>query len=131
MRNMKCLSSRFACALVASAAMGCVCAVAQTSPAAAAAAAGSTSTSANGGTGGVGLGGSGPATSANPGSSLGAGASSSGRAPGNGALVGPRAKRQAQELLADNPDLQNAPPRNSGQRALLLDRERRDPIPSK
>jgi hypothetical protein len=45
--------------------------------------------------------------------------------------VGPRAKRQAQELLAENPDLQNAPPRNSGQRALLLDRERRDPIPSK
>jgi len=128
MRNMKCLSSRFACALVASAAMGCVCAVAQTSPAAAA---GSTSTSANGGTGGVGLGGSGPATSANPGSSLGAGASSSGRAPGNGALVGPRAKRQAQELIAENPNLQDAPPRNTGQRALMLDRERRDPIPSK
>ncbi len=83
---------------------------AQGSPAAAAAAAGAgTSTSANGGTAGVGLGGAGPGATADD------------------ALVGPRARRQAEALLRDKPALQTEPPRNSGQRALMLDREQRAP----
>lgn len=79
-------------------------AMAQPSPAAAAAdAAGSTS--ANGGTGGVGLGGAGPAAT--------------------GALVGPRARKKEDALMRERPVLQEQAPRNSGQRAILLDKAQR------
>ena len=98
--------------------------LAQPSPAAAAAAAAGHSTSANGGTGGVGLGGAGPGVAARPDSPLGAGTSSLGRAPGNDALVGPRARKDAAEVMADQP-APARPPATAGQRALLLDQERR------
>ncbi len=106
---------------------------AQTSPAAAAAAAGPTSTSANGGTGGVGLGGVGRGVAAaGQDGQGGVGTTGTGRAPGNGALVGPRAKKEARELLAAQPDGQVVPPANSGQRAVMLDRDQRGPaVPSK
>lgn len=101
-----------ACALALALWAAGAAAWAQPSPAAAAAAAGAgTSTSANGGTGGVGLGGAGPGTAADD------------------ALVGPRARQQADELLKEKPQLQAKPPRNSGQRALMLDREQRAPAP--
>lgn len=126
------LSARFARMVLPAAAMFCIAAPAQTSPAAAAAAAGSTSTSANGGTGGVGLGGTGPGVAASANSNTGVGVSGAGRASGNGALVGPRAKKEAQELIADKPGLQDVAPANSGQRALMLDREQRNPaLPKK
>ena len=73
--------------------------------AAAAAADAAGSTSANGGTGGVGLGGAGPA--------------------GTGALVGPRARKEADALIKEKPALQEQAPRNSGQRAILLDKAQR------
>lgn len=72
---------------------------------AAAAADAAGSTSANGGTGGVGLGGAGPA--------------------GTGALIGPRARKEADALLREKPALQEQAPRNSGQRAIMLDKEQR------
>ncbi|WP_295855824.1 hypothetical protein [uncultured Xylophilus sp.] len=77
------------------------------------------STSANGGTGGVGLGGVGPGVTVNPGVNAGAGAMASGTPVGNGALVGPRARRNAERELpmADPADR----PANAGQRALQLD----------
>ena len=106
---------------------------AQPSPAAAAAAAGG-STSANGGTGGVGLGGVGPAVSARPDAAGGAGAAALGRPSGSGALVGPRAAREADALLTEKPELRDQAPRNTGQRALMLDREQRPtptPAPAK
>ncbi|KQP17994.1 hypothetical protein ASF43_09035 [Pseudorhodoferax sp. Leaf267] len=98
--------------------------MAQTSPAAAAAAAG-TSTTANGGTGGVGLGGSGPAVGVRPDGVGGAGNFELGKPTGNGALVGPRARREADALLSEKPALQEQAPRNTGQRTLMLDREQR------
>lgn len=103
-------------------------ALAQPSPAAAAAAAAGNSTSANGGTGGVGLGGAGPGVAARPDSPLGAGTSSQGRGPGNDALVGPRARKDAAELLEERP-VSAERPATAGQRALLLDQERRAPEP--
>lgn len=114
--------------ILPAAATFCVPAMAQPSAAAAAAAAGSTSTTANGGSGGVGLGGEGPAVSAYPGSNAAVGTSSSGRASGNGAIVGPRAKKEAQDLIADRPGLQGLVPANPGQRSLMLEREQRDPV---
>lgn len=63
------------------------------------------STSANGGTGGVGLGGAG--------------------STGTGALVGPRARKKADALIEEQPALQEQAPRNSGQRAILLDKAQR------
>ncbi|WP_326533254.1 hypothetical protein [Pseudorhodoferax sp.] len=91
----------------------------------AAAAGGGSSTSANGGTGGVGLGGMGPGVAVRPGAAGGAGSPDLGRPPGNGALVGPRAQRQSQELMAEQPQGSASAPRNTGQRALLLDQSRR------
>ena len=111
-------------------ALGGAPALAQPSPAAAAAAAGGTSTSANGGTGGVGLGGAGPGVAPQADSPLGAGTSTMGRAPGSDALVGPRARRDAAEALADKKIDPERPPLNSGQRALLLDQERRATRPA-
>jgi hypothetical protein len=94
------------------------------STAAEAAAAGGGSTSANGGTGGVGLGGTGPGVGVRPNASGGAGRSEAG-VPGDGALVGPRARRDAQELLQSRPAVAASAPQNAGQRAILLDLERR------
>lgn len=67
------------------------------------------STSANGGTGGAGLGRAGQA--------------------GTGALVGPRARKEADALLREKPELQGQIPRNSGQRAILLDKAQRPVVP--
>ncbi|MGC3986008.1 MAG: hypothetical protein QM777_15570 [Pseudorhodoferax sp.] len=92
---------------------------------AAAAAGGGSSTSANGGTGGVGLGGAGPGVAARPGTAGGAGSPDTVQAPGNGALVGPRAQRQSRELMAEHPDRVDGAPGNTGQRALMLDQSRR------
>lgn len=92
---------------------------AQSTAAQAAAAGGGSSNSANGGTGGVGLGGVGPGV---PGS---AGSLDTARPPGNGALVGPRAERQSRELMAEHPERGASAPRNTGQRALMLDQSRR------
>lgn len=94
------------------------------STAAEAAAAGGGSTSANGGTGGVGLGGTGPGVGVRPNASGGAGRSEVG-VPGDGALVGPRARRDAQEVLQSRPAAAASAPRNAGERAILLDSERR------
>lgn len=91
----------------------------------AAAAAGGGSTTANGGTGGVGLGGVGPGVSARPDAAGGAGSAGMAPPPGNGALVGPRAQRQSQELMSEHPDRAASAPRNTGQRALMLDQSRR------
>nr|WP_145546279.1 hypothetical protein [Variovorax boronicumulans] len=99
---------------------------AQPTPAqAAAAAGGGSSTSANGGTGGVGLGGAGPGVAARQGMAGGAGSPDTAQAPGNGALVGPRAQRQSRELMAEHPERVDRAPGNTGQRALMLDQSRR------
>ncbi|MFT3719985.1 hypothetical protein [Pseudorhodoferax sp.] len=82
-------------------------AAAQPTPAQAAAAAGAGgSTSANGGAANLEL----------------------GHPSGSGAIVGPRARRQAQELLGERPDLAASAPRNPGERALLLERAQQ-PLP--
>lgn len=91
----------------------------------AAASAGGGSTSANGGTGGVGLGGVGPGVGARPGAAGGAGGVDEAEPPGDGAIVGPRARRDSRQLLGERPDLAASAPRNAGQRALLLDESRR------
>jgi hypothetical protein len=98
---------------------------AQSTAAQAAAAGGGSSNSANGGTGGVGLGGAGPGVAVRPGTAGGAGSPDTGRPPGNGALVGPRAERQSRELTAEHPERGASAPRNTGQRALMLDQSRR------
>lgn len=103
-------------------------AFAQVSPgAAAAASAGGSSASANGGTGGVGLGGVGPGVTVNPGVNSGAGMGVQGREQGSGALSGPRARRDAQAVAAERGE---AVPERAGQRALMLDQERREPLGS-
>ena len=92
----------------------------------AAASAPGANSSANGGTGGVGFGGIGPGVGVNQGVTAGAGVMPSGRAVGDSALSGPRARLDAQRELpagADTP----ARPLTSGQRALALDAARRDP----
>lgn len=91
----------------------------------AAAAAGGSSTSANGGTGGVGLGGTGPGVATRPGAAGGAGSMDGAKPAGNGALVGPRAASQSREIMAERPERAASAPRNTGQRALLLDEARR------
>ena len=115
------LSQRFLRALVAVAAAYGLSATAQMSVGArAAASAPGASSSANGGTGGVGLGGVGPGVGINPDVNAGAGAGMQSRTAGNGAISGPRARRNA---LNDLP-LANDPaelPGNSGQRAIALD----------
>lgn len=98
---------------------------AQSTAAQAAAAGGGTSNSANGGTGGVGLGGAGPGVAVRPGTAGGAGSLDTARPLGNGALVGPRAERQSRELMAGHPERGASAPRNTGQRALMLDQSRR------
>lgn len=123
------LGRRLAAAALAAAVVALQPAVAQPTPGQAAAAAGGGSTSANGGTGGVGLGGVGPAVSARPGAAGGAGSVDTARPPGHGALIGPRARRQSQELLAEQPNPSASAPRNTGQRALLLDQSRRADVP--
>ncbi|MCS4511512.1 hypothetical protein [Xylophilus ampelinus] len=103
-------------------------AFAQISPgAAAAASAGGSSASANGGTGGVGLGGVGPGVTVNPGVNSGAGTGVQGREQGSGALSGPRARRDAQAVAAQRGE---AVPERAGQRALMLDQTRREPLGS-
>ena len=103
-------------------------AAAQVSPgAAAAASAGGSSASANGGTGGVGLGGVGPGVTVNPGVDSGAGMGVQGRDQGSGALSGPRARRDAQAVAAERGE---AVPERAGQRALMLDQNRREPLGS-
>ena len=103
-------------------------AVAQVSPGAAAAAtAGGSSASANGGTGGVGLGGVGTGVTVNPGVNSGAGTGVQGREQGAGALSGPRARRDAQAIAAERG---RAAPERAGQRALMLDQARREPLGS-
>lgn len=92
---------------------------------AAAAAGGGTSTSANGGTGGVGLGGTEPGVAVRPGGAGGPGRADTAQPPGHGALVGPRARLQSQELMAEHPERAASAPRNTGQRALMLDQSRR------
>jgi hypothetical protein len=118
--------TRFACRtflrlLVASAAAYGLSATAQVSVgAAAAASAPGANASANGGTGGVGLGGVGPGVGINPDVNAGPGAGVQGRAAGNGAISGPRARLNATRDLpmAQEPaDM----PGNSGQRAIALD----------
>lgn len=99
--------------------------LAQATAGQAAAAAGGGSTSANGGTGGVGLGGTGPGVAPRPGVAGGAGSTDGARPTGNGALVGPRAERQSRELMVEGPERAASAPRNTGQRALMLDQARR------
>jgi hypothetical protein len=125
--GMATLKSLLKAAVIALATGAWVASVAQQpSPAGAAAAAGAGgSTSANGGTGGVGLGGTGPAVSAGVGSTGGVGASVLGRPPGTGALVGPRARKEADALPAEGPAQQDQLPRNAGARAILLDQSQR------
>ena len=107
-------------AFVAATALISAGAMAQVSPgAAAAASAGGSSASANGGTGGVGLGGVGPGVTVNPGVK--------GREQGSGALSGPRARREAQAVAAGRGE---AVPERAGQRALMLDQTRREPLGS-
>jgi len=114
--------------LVAASALGATLAHAQVSPgAAAAASAGGSSASANGGTGGVGLGGVGPGVTINPGVNSGAGMGVQGREQGSGALSGPRARRDAQAIAAERGE---AVPERAGQRSLMLDQTRREPLGS-
>ncbi len=86
------------------------------------------SSSANGGTGGVGLGGVGPGVGVNPDVNSGAGAGMQSRAAGNGAISGPRARRNA---LNDLPNVSEPAdlPGNSGQRAIALDEAARARLP--
>ena len=115
-------------AFVAATALISAGAMAQVSPgAAAAASAGGSSASANGGTGGVGLGGVGPGVTVNPGVNSGAGLGVQGREQGSGALSGPRARRDAQAVAAGRGE---AVPERAGQRALMLDQTRREPLGS-
>ena len=111
-------------ALVVAAAYG-LSATAQVSVgAAAAASAPGASSSANGGTGGVGLGGVGPGVTVNPGVNSGAGVNVQGRNVGNDAMIGPRARANAQRDLPAIADPAQGP-RNSGQRAMALDEANR------
>jgi hypothetical protein len=83
--------------------------------------------SANGGTGGVGLGGVGPGVGINPNVNAGAGELSAGRAVGNNALSGPRARRDAQRVLPPGVDTPEHP-LTAGQRALALEAARKGPV---
>lgn len=115
-------------ALIGGAALLSASAIAQVSTgAAAAASAGGSSASANGGTGGVGLGGIGPGVTVNPGVNSGAGTGVLGRDQGSGALSGPRARRDAQTMAAERGE---PVPERAGQRALMLDQTRREPLGS-
>ncbi len=106
----------------------CLTAQAQVSVGAkAAASAPGAASSANGGTGGVGLGGVGPGVGINPDVNAGAGEMSAGRAVGNNALSGPRARRDAQRVLPPGVDTP-AHPLTAGQRALALEAARKGPV---
>jgi hypothetical protein len=110
------------------AAMLCLSAEAQVSVGAkAAASAPGADNSANGGTGGVGLGGVGPGVGINPNVNAGAGELSAGRAVGNNALSGPRARRDAQRVLPPGVDTPEHP-LTAGQRALALEAARKGPV---
>lgn len=115
----------WASALCAAGLVFAMAAPAQQTAGQAAAAAGGGSTSANGGTGGVGLGGVGPGVGARPGVAGGAGGVDMAEPPGDGAIVGPRARRDSRQLLTEKPALAASAPRNAGQRALMLDGARR------
>lgn len=124
-RNVQSRSVRWAGCLALWIAVSLPAGAQPTAGQAAAAAGGGSTTSANGGTGGVGLGGTGPGVAARPGTAGGAGSPDTAQPPGNGALVGPRAQRQSRELMAEHPERAASTPRNTGQRALMLDQSRR------
>lgn len=117
----------FAFGLAASALLASAGAMAQVSVGAkAAASAPGNSSSANGGTGGVGLGGIGIGVGANQDVTSGAGEMPSGRAVGNDALNGPRARADAKRELPAGNLSPSGKPLTAGERALALDAARRD-----